>query len=1152
LSSEKDYWVNAKELTEDELSDRSTSILVEINRAAWISKDSAKRACEFLFGLSNTALPDVRGNYFWPSAYAEVLRRSQRRDQPPTQPRFERYFRDALGKAFGRELERLERHGIRNKYIAVVFKQAGIGKDRNQILKGYLEFLVDRFSLNSADGIHSEASHSIAARALKEYLQTVPEAVRQDVHFFSAVLVRLGSEILVLAHTIETDPNRADAADWSWGELRNFWIHRTGIDLEELTPSASHVLFGLVGSLSKQWLRRDIFRLGKTGSISLHLPDGHTLGQSRNYRDIPIGPAELSVKGRRQLIKITDRKELTSDFLARSERDVWHWLDDDYAFKVSTSPFVGTNPGAFPQPAVPFYGGETPESARRLGFFLGGVFEQGVVPESSLAPHRSFLKPHIGFGWRHDRLFLEIRGFATSLPDNGACTLAIGGREVWKGAVRLGRPEGMRRHWVDVGRLSADCSTLEATLTCDRDESIRTAISVWPHSDGVFLVVGRKAYRSGSRIQLWQVGSGSFQDIRLVSSEPEQKLHLENLDAKGTSSVSAGERVYSITLLTIKSPRQASIRFGDALWILDCRPAVALCYADPDDYPEINGVRISGTGNISIVRALPQLRLRSDCPQAFDDRSIGFWINTPGSELFCDVAPNDWSKDDSGSILCLCRLMERNGLDLPYGAIGFVLGTQSSRSSRVFNFFVAPEAISIEITRFGERSRLTLGTRDCVATIASNEDVTPLIFDERKLISGCLKGADWDIWFRWQPLVFDWTINGEIGMPCNYEYSLHSESFKRANRELVGRLSTREEGVIATIGIADDPTVRFGTAPADLWELLARDEKLNRLDKVEIVATQGARHVAWTLNLKPVLDSVNCSAVNQIADQLELRAEVALFGYRRGELTICCVSDSTVLEQRPFVVSASQRPVLSSTEVGFAICLPPQDRIHLEILVLWNGEELGRSTVVYPDSILNSGQQEPSLREAIESYKRTGAPALLPAILRNLITTVAYSPAKAFRVGNVMTGIAGHGEATDESWLNLGLNCLAQLRSDRPRYLHFPPELPKSQKLETTVCALWLLLAARYAAQGQMNPEHYVLAMDHVTSLLNSGSINNCWEGNFAELVCGFASGIPSRYALGSGLFRPEAVTEASLSGSAEQMILEAISSEYKNRQETV
>ncbi len=1153
MSSGKDYWVNAKELTENELSDGATRMLLAIDRAAWSGKEEARRACEFLFALSNTALPDVRGNYFWPSAFAEVVRRSRSRDHTPTKARFEKYFREAISEVFSKELERLGQHGIHNRYIAVVFKQAGIGKDRNQILRGYLEFLVDRFSLNSANDTHSEGAGSIAARALKEYLQAVPEALRKDVHYFSAVLVRLGSEVLVLANALENDPNRADAAEWSWVQLRNFWIQRTGIDLEELTPSASHVLLDLVGSLSKQWLRRDIFRLGKTGSITLRLPDGHDLSHFRNYRDIPVGPAELTVKGKRQLIRVTDRKELTSEYLSRSEPDVWHWQDDEYAFKISASPFVAGSPGTTAQPAAPYYVGDTLQGARRLGFFWGGTFEEGRFPESGPGPRRSFLNLRIGFGWRHDRLFLEIKGFSTSLPDNGSYTLAIGGREVWKGTIRFGKPERIRRHWVDVGRLSVDDSMLKVALTSDTDDSINTSVRIWPYTDKVFLVVGRKAYRSGSGIQLWQDGSGRFPEVRLVSSEPGQMLHLANLDPKESSSVPVSEHGFSITLLTIKSPGQASVRFGDAFWTMDCRPAAALRYAGQDVDAEINGILISGTGNISVVRALSQLRLRADYQRAFDDPLIGFWINTAGSELFCNIYNSDWLKEDSSSVLCLQRLMERNGLDLSFGAIGFVLGTQFSRSSRTFNFFIAPAEIGIEITRFGERSRLTFGFRDVETEIASNEEVTQLIFNERKLVSGCIKGPDWDVWFSWKPLIFDWTINGEIGIPSNYEYSLQSESFVRADRKLVGQLSAYEDDLPATIAISEGPATSISAAPTDLWQLLARHDGLLRLDKVGIVITQGSRHVAWTINLEPVLESVSCIVLSQIADHLELRAEVAIYGYRRGDLSICCVSEATNLEERAFLLPSSQMPALSSTTVDFAICLPRLDQSRLEILVLLDGKELGRSSVSYPESASNSGQPEPPIRELIDSYKRTGAPALLPAILRKLITAVADTPNMASSVGNIMTQIANHGEGNDEVWLNLGLNSLSLLRSAHPRYVRLPSELPKSENLGTTVCALWLLLAERYAAHGSLMPEHYIFAMNHVGAKLSSESAETNWTTKFTGLVYEFASRIPSRYALGGpylAQLRPN--IPLSPSASAEREILGAISSEYKNWQETV
>ena len=126
------------------------------------------------------------------------------------------------------------------------------------------------------------------------------------------VLSGIARELLSLVDAAERHPDRLDLIEWSWSDLRLWWMEKTGNDLDQLTPSAASVLKEWISRLSCVWTRAELFRLSRMGSVNCMWPDGRTCSSFRHHTELPLGRALLQRGGEDENIMVVDSRYTTS------------------------------------------------------------------------------------------------------------------------------------------------------------------------------------------------------------------------------------------------------------------------------------------------------------------------------------------------------------------------------------------------------------------------------------------------------------------------------------------------------------------------------------------------------------------------------------------------------------------------------------------------------------------------------------------------------------------------------------------------------------------------------------------------------------------------------------------------------------------------
>lgn len=1105
---ERNYWVEARDWSDTDLSKAASQIIDMVERGVSVLSRNDKFNCEFLFELSRRSLPEVRGNYYWPSAYAEVIRRSEMISSEITRNKFEKYFREAISSTYSREIGLLQKQGVHHKYVALIFQQAGIGKDRNRILKEFLEFLVEHYS--SRD---DSDTHSIVSRALEEFVKGQPDSSRADVSFLTGVLTRIGQEVMVLARSLEREPGREEISDWTWDQLKSFWLNRAGVDLDELTPSAGHVILELISHLSTLWLRSEIFRLASSGKISITLPGRIAITACSRYRDIPIGPAEISFRGEKRSVMIVDHLNLDPQKLSGIDKDLWHWFDVDYTYKTSRTGFEVLVSGAGRQQAVPYFVGKRLQDAVQDGYFWGGyaplgVIDEPVSPSAFNRTSRNDLSVNYGFRWRNDRLFIEIKGFRASIPNDEKCSLSIGEINVWNGELRNFRPKSLRLKWIDTSSLIVtDSGKIEVLFIDESGDTLVRPIVVWPLSDEAFLVVGRKIYRTKASILLWDEG-GQRPAILLFSTSDDASLDTQNLDVIDESRVSIRGRSFRCMRLKLVTFGEARVQVDDSWWRIDCRHQIELSYVTCSDITR-GDVIASGVGNVKVIGDLAEIQLQTNDANYFHDAGLGFWIGNSGTEVFCAVNCDDWISSETSSLIKLEDVLERNGIELVPGINQIVVGTQQSQSTKSLNFFLLPELIGVRRSRIYQPSRIFFGSSDANDDIKSDDDVTLTDLDERKMVRARLGGVDWEVWFRWNPQIFDLTIGGLFGVQNNYSCSLAKLCCGNISRQIPFHLYSYDGPDKAQINLLGNAVDCPRGIDIDLLPLLLSTNQLPDINEVRISVIQGADKVDWTLDLRPAVERLECTVVGELSGCVELSVKIHVIGFKHELFTINCVSNGTVLESREVALDLSVGSE-SFTDMSLAVLRTRIMNEQLDVQVLWKSIEIGQSTILLPCG--NRPDYEVSLSNLIGSYRRTGSLAMYPKILEEAVRLVENRGNALNLIRNVMPQIGGVGNVEDEQWLNIGLRSLEYVAGEAVRNVQIPEQITRSADLCAISISLWLALADKQAERGTLVPAQFDRAMNLLERTLSSGDIASDWAHDMGRLTYAFAAGLPARY----------------------------------------
>ena len=501
------------------------------------------------------------------------------------------------------------------------------------------------------------------------------------------------------------------------------------------------------------------------------------------------------------------------------------------------------------------------------------------------------------------------------------------------------------------------------------------------------------------------------------------------------------------------------------------------------------------------------------------------------------------------SVIKLYDVIDRNGIELELGVNRFVVGTPQSKSSKTFNYFLLPEAISVQSSRILQPSRISFEAGDPNHGIVSDDDVTLALLDERKMVRVRLGGGDWEVWFRWKPRIFDLTIAGLFGAQNNYSFSLAKHCCGNAPRRLPCHLYSYGGSDKPQIHLLGNAVDCIPGTDIDLLPLLFSNNRLPDIDEVCVLATHGADRIDWTLDLRPTIEQFECTVVGELSGCVELSVKIHAVGFKQELFTLNCVSDTTVLESREVTLDLSVAIALP-IEISLAVSLLRILDNHLNILILRNSIEIARTSVFLPTK--RQPDSEVTLSNVIGVYRRTGSLAMFPKILEEAIRLVGNGGNAINIIRNVMPQVSGKGSADDDNWLNVGLKSLEYIAGEAVQNVQIPDQITESADLRAISIAFWLVLADKQAARGTLIPAKFDRAMTLLENTLNYGGIASDLARDMGRLAYAFAAGLPLRYEIThTALGNYKKGHELPIASKA-AISMATISSNFKNWLETI
>jgi hypothetical protein len=626
---DEQYWVNARQWNQNELD----AAAKDIAGMAYASSDCSREKCnkirEFILNISMTYLADVRGNYYWPELYREISKRVSDSHNFPSEGELATFCRKVLLRTDDSELSYLQNSLVHNRFIALIFEQAGIGKDRNKIIRQYLEWLV-----NNRMSIAMDGPGKWADIAVEKYIETQTADIQRDVNLLANVLARIGSELLALVDAIESHPDRVEMIEWSWEKLSQWWMGKTGFDLDALTPSAANVLREWISRLSVVWTKSEIFRLSRMGVISCEWPDGSNCSSFNHHTELPLGNAVLVRGESRQNIVVVDSENMSRADIVKNE----------------------------------------PAGKSRA------------------------LYVSVRFKWRFGKLFLVLGRVKSNVEDGDGYSLTLAGKEIWQGAIGGSYILDTKRRYLNVGELNLTHGNMvEVELYRNNELIEKQTIEVWPLSNSAFLVSGSnvcRPFETNIRYVETGVAAGA---LSLVVSQKSPEVFLVNLtEVCRRESDFTGVTITEISL-GVDSAKSASVKFGGLSWFIDFRPIIRLCYL-PDSEHVSNGVSFVGAGNVRIIGAPSDvlISISDKVDNSVFDSDAGLWITFDGLKCFSRLDRSAVTNGEAGSIINISQLAKKQGILPGSGVLEVEPGTSDSVSGKCYRFFIISSVATVK------------------------------------------------------------------------------------------------------------------------------------------------------------------------------------------------------------------------------------------------------------------------------------------------------------------------------------------------------------------------------------------------------------------------------------------------------------------------
>lgn len=1073
------YWVTAVPLRNPDRACLEIAADVESNFS--IPRSVRARHCGNLFGLCREWLPDVRGNYFWPELHREIERRCRAaRTFCPPQSALTAFLRTCLDAVFTTELSRLRKEGGHHCYLELIFSHAGVGKDRNTIIRDYLRFLADHVKDRQTTPIED------ARTGLTEYIATLQER-RRDALPLRNVLLQIGAQVLTLVRALHEHTDRRRLIFGSWEELRDLWLGLSGSDLDAMTPAASAAIHDFVPQLSGIWTRAEIFRHTRDGEMECTWPNGSTASDLREVKAIPLGSATLTHHAIRIAITVIERSDISLEEMLTAKQDVWHALPDGYEYRVSQSAFQVGASGT--RDSVPlFYPG-----AKRVGsdlFFWGGM-RHSVRRVADAAKYSSAQALHLRtvWIWQREALFFEIDRIRTTLPDGEGYVLRLGERELWRGSIAAGRPESIRRLKLHIDRLPQDAEPLVVLEQESTNITCATLLNVWPTNASSFLAVNRRIYQS-DRIVHIHASTPEDCKICLISRNLATPPDLEGLREISRERLNLGAVEQTKINLRAEAWR-GSVGLEGSSWSIEISPAIALTYP-PDSEVEKGGIRYTGSGNISVVSAIGDVRLSATVSPPLDG-IFGFWITKDDQVLFCPLTSDYVSALNNSFDLKAGELIRDRIPGSAQGYLSIRVGTALDKEGLQYNFYVPPDEPDTPTIALGERC--VLQTDLPGATVSSDQILSQTILGRR--VQGILTSDDWEVSARWIPRIFDLTLGEAMGSRENHTFDMLTLV---CDQPLIATVFM-EQGVTGLLVCAGTSyEVRAGeriNLSEPTWAALLSNDSVD----VRLSGDCGESPVVWRVVATPSVVTMTAEFASELGEMRRIRVASNGRAARDTKLGAVLKSGEQVIAEQNIMVHPDPNfrweasLDLRTNEV--AIDVPLSVTLHLE------GNTFGTfelpTATAHRSIPLGSQAFIANLRKLIDEYRDSVDTRYLTEFFFLIFDESLRKgevPAAAFRVGQTL----GSSNPRQEQALVASIDCLdALLRGSSVAKSQNP--LSETVAMSIILDSVWLLLTKIHLAKGIFDPPSFEVVRARVAHSLGQPPCQDRRTRGLAELA---------------------------------------------------
>lgn len=1047
--------------------------------------------CESIFTISRFRLHDVRGNYFWPALHREVASRCTGPDHLASEQAFTRFARAQIDAVFPSELERLRSAGAGHCYLELIFSQAGIGKDRDQIIRAFLRFLAEAKTPRS--GPPAER----AQIGLNGFLASLDPGSRDDALPLRTVLLRIGREILSLVEALRQHADRGRLAFGGWKELRDLWLRISGNDIDTLTPSAGSAIHEFIPRLADTWTRAEIFRHTRAEGTECEWPDGTKASRCSSVRTMPLGAAYLRFRNACFPVTVIDRHDLQLERLTAASRGSWHSLDDGYTFRTSLHPF-GLDEAAGDASVPVFVRDSGNADVAALHFWGGRLAPPSRVHrvQQSAPGRREHLHARVRWRWRDDEIFALIDQIHSHLPDGPNYRLTMGKQLLWEGSMCGGRPECRRPLSVKASELPPE-SAVEIRLESTADGGSSTMqLNAWPLTASHFLVANGRICDADRSIEM-QAPRPETCDISLITRTPHEPLELTGLRELGRTNHSSPAAPLAKIALQLTG-WDGYAHHASRRWHVAVSPAIALNYPTDSEVHK-GGVSYTGAGNIHVSDSMDGVTLTTD-NEPPQDGTFGFWIELGAETLFCPLSAQYVQLHGDGFLLRLGALARDRMPGQDWGLVSVTPGRPLSRNGLRYLFYVPPENSTSPAVALGERPRLLTNIPDSPIEFAE-----PVC--ERTVGSmghGKLRGDGWELTARWVPCIFDLVIHGAPAL---------------ADRRVLDVLKFDEsQGVKATVLIpeGEEASIECGSTAmrvvsrqeVDLLPVIRGSLATHPNPELHLVGS-GGRKVVWELEARPSVVGVAARIVSEAGGMKRIHVVLRGFAKQSQEILARLVAGTHALESRQFRVqpgpdfrwSKSLDLCTDKRAGGTSLALD----LELDGAIVGPFEVAPAVGQSVPDPV--RPQFLPTLKSLIADFRASNDPRYLVELFFAVFNESLIKgsvPAAAFRIAQNI-GERSDRDPQHEQALVTAIECFGALFDGRCVSHVQVPSLG-SEPIGMIRDSLWLLLAHGQAKKGELNPAQLTPKMASTATRLEHGDVRDARLRGLAEFAISSAA----------------------------------------------